>query len=65
MGRVGAHILQSGRVTVVEVDANYFAAVASSSTLNIDIPFALLVTVTAGAIDFAIVFGIEVDDLQH
>jgi hypothetical protein len=65
MVSIGAYILQCGRITVVEVDADYFAAIASGSALNIDIPLALLATVTAGAIDFAVVFGIEIDDLQH
>jgi hypothetical protein len=63
MVSVGTHILQSGRITVVEVDAHDFTAVTRSSALNIDIPLALAVTVAAGAIDFAVVFGIEVDDL--
>lgn len=64
MVSVGAHILQRGRITVVEVDADDFAAVTSGSALNIDIALALVVTVTARAIDFAVVFSIEVDDLR-
>lgn len=65
MVSIGTHIFQSGRITVVEVDADHFAAITRCSALNIDVPLALVVTVTAGAIDFAVVFGIEVDDLQR
>lgn len=64
MVSVGAQILQCSRITVVEVDADDFAAITSGSTLNIDIALALVVTVTARAIDFAVVFSIEVDDLR-
>lgn len=61
---VGADILQGSGVPVVQVNADNFTTVVCGSALHVDIALALGVAVTAGAVDLAVVFGVEVDDLE-
>jgi hypothetical protein len=62
--RVRADIAQSGSITIIAVDARQFTAVTSSDALNVDIPLALGAAVATRSIELAIVFGVEVDNLQ-
>lgn len=61
---VGADVLQGSGVPIVQVDADNFTTVVCGSALNVDIALALGAAVAAGAVDLAVVFGVEVDDLE-
>jgi len=56
----------SSLVAQVGVDANQLAAVLGDDTGHVDLARALAVAlaVAAGAVDFAVVFGVEVDDVH-
>ena len=63
-GSVGADIDQGSGVTVVVVDADNLTTIAGSCSLDVDVTLALGVAVAAGSVDLAVVFGVEVDDLE-
>jgi hypothetical protein len=63
VGSISADVNQSSCITIFLVDTNNLTTVPSSDTLNIDIALALAGAVTARAIHFAVVFGVEVDNL--
>jgi hypothetical protein len=60
---VCANVDKCRGVAVVRVDACDFATVAGSDTLDVDVALALGAAVAAGAVDLAVVFGVEVYDL--
>jgi hypothetical protein len=61
---VCADIDKCSRVTIVGIDAHDLATVIRGSAFNVHIPLTLLAAVAAGTIDLAIVFSIEVDDVD-
>lgn len=61
---IGADILQSSSVAVVGVDADDFAAIVGRSAFDIDVSLALRAAVTARSVDLAVVFGVEVDNVD-
>lgn len=61
---VCAHVIQGSCITVNSVDTNNLPAVNSSCALDIDVALTLAIAVSARPVNFAIVFGIEVDDLE-
>jgi hypothetical protein len=61
---VSADVVQSTGIAIVRVDAADIAAVVRGHALNVDVALALGAAVTAGAVDLAVVLGVEVDDLK-
>lgn len=61
---VGANVYQGRSVAIVQVNADNFTTVVCGSPFDVDIALALGAAVTAGAVDLAVVFGVEVDDLE-
>lgn len=54
-----------GLVTVVGVDSHQLTTVVGSSALHVDSAGAVALAVTARAVDLAVVFGVEVDNLSN
>lgn len=61
---VPARVDDSGGITVVRVDASKFTTIPSLDSVNKYVTLALGRAVSAGAIEFAIVIGIKVDDVN-
>lgn len=60
----GADVLERRGVSVVLVDAHNLAAVLGRQALDVDVPLALGLAVAAGSVDLAVVFDVEVDDVD-
>jgi hypothetical protein len=61
---VCANVDKCRGIAVVRVDAGDFTTVTGSDALDVDVALALGAAVAAGAVDLAVVFGVEVDDLE-
>ena len=61
---IGADVLKRSRVPIVGVDARDLSSVSGGDALDVDVPLALGLAVPAGAVDLAVVFGVEVDDVD-
>jgi hypothetical protein len=59
-----ANVNKCRGVAVVRVDAGNFTTIAGSDALDVDVALALGAAVSAGTVDLAVVFGVEVDDLE-
>lgn len=60
---ISADIDQSSSVSKALVDTNNLTTITGSGTLDIHVALALAGAVSAGPVHFAVVFGVEVDDL--
>lgn len=58
---VSANISERGNIVVVLIDARHLAAAIGSDTVHDDGPRALAIAVATGAVDLAVVVGVEVD----
>jgi hypothetical protein len=61
---ISTNVDKCGCVPIVLVDAGNFTTVAGSDALDVDVALALGAAVAAGAVDLAVVFSVEVDDLR-
>lgn len=63
MVRVGADVSKRSGIAIVEVDANNLSTIAGRRALHVNVALALLAAVATGTVDFAVVFGVKIDDL--
>lgn len=61
---ISADIDQSGCIAVGEVDTSDLTAIDGGGAFDVDVALALAIAVSARAVDFAVVFGIEIYDLE-